>query len=336
MVSKKKEKVLAAFDEPLFKEGELDPTEQELEDFEESFGTVGQNTPQMIVPILDIVLPKDQPRKYFDEQSLRALSESIREKGVLQPIVVRKLHSGKYELIAGERRLKASRMAKRVHIPVIVHNVDDKEARSLQLVENLQREDLNAVEETLGTIMLISEELELSVEEVKALLYRIKHQKAGSTSGNNVITSQVALVERVFREVGRFSLESFVINRLPLLQMPEDVLLAIQSGQLEYTKAVEIGKKLKNHDQLRSEVLKEAIASKMPIRSLRERIKEVLNPHKNNKNKSLVSSSVKQFKKQIETLITTHGLENDKVLIEIIEEAESKIADYCATLSETA
>ena len=334
MTRKKKEKILATFEEPLFEEGELDPTEQELQEFEASFGTVSQDTPQKLVSILDIVVASDQPRKYFDEERLRSLSISIKEKGILQPIAVRQRDDGKYQVIAGERRLRAAKMAKKVRIPVIIHKVNEQEARTLQLVENLQREDLNPMEETVSTLELLAAALMLTAEEVKALLYQIKHLKAGSLAGNNVITSQAAVVERIFGEIGRFTVESFVVNRLPLLQMPEDVVAALVEGKLEYTKALEIGKKLKNHRELRAQILEEAIQSKLSIRELRERIKEVLTPpQKPQHNASQVNS--KRVTKEIAALITANHLERDTVVLEILEEAERKISDYCATRAKT-
>jgi ParB family chromosome partitioning protein len=98
------------------------------------------------VPIADIERPPDQPRTYFDETGLEELAESISESGVIQPLVVREGSDG-YELIAGERRLRASRKAGLDAVPVVIREVSDAEAYALALVENIQREDLNPIEE---------------------------------------------------------------------------------------------------------------------------------------------------------------------------------------------
>ncbi|MDO4742684.1 MAG: ParB/RepB/Spo0J family partition protein [bacterium] len=97
----------------------------------------------------------DQPRRFFDEESLAALSDSIKKHGVIQPLLVRPMSSGRYEIIAGERRWRASRMAGIEKVPVVVRETEEKQAAQLALIENLQREDLNPIEEALGYKKLI-------------------------------------------------------------------------------------------------------------------------------------------------------------------------------------
>jgi len=98
------------------------------------------------IPVDDVSPNPRQPRTSFDEQALAELAESIRAKGLLQPIVVRQLAEGKYELIAGERRLRASRLAGLETIPAVIRDVDDAESVQLALIENLQRQDLGPIE----------------------------------------------------------------------------------------------------------------------------------------------------------------------------------------------
>ncbi len=100
--------------------------------------------------ITDIEPDKDQPRKDFDEQILGELAKSIQEHGILQPIAVRPTLQGGYKIIAGERRWRAARKAGLTHVPVVIKEIDDDTAMELALIENLQREDLNPVEEALG------------------------------------------------------------------------------------------------------------------------------------------------------------------------------------------
>lgn len=110
-----------------------------------------------LLPIYKVEPNPDQPRHDFDEEELQALSESIAIHGVLQPLTVREIPNGYYQIIAGERRWRAARMANVSDVPVIVVEADDRKAMELALIENLQRQDLNPVEEALGYQSLIEE-----------------------------------------------------------------------------------------------------------------------------------------------------------------------------------
>lgn len=109
----------------------------------------------MTLPISKVEPRKEQPREYFDEAALQDLADSIEQFGLIQPIVARKLDSGYYQIIAGERRWRASRMAGLKEVPVRVIEADDRRTAELALVENLQREDLNPIEEAKGYKTLI-------------------------------------------------------------------------------------------------------------------------------------------------------------------------------------
>ena len=108
-----------------------------------------------LVNINDIEPKRDQPRKYFDDEALKELADSIAAHGVIQPLLVRPLSDGGYQLIAGERRWRASRMAGLSQVPVVVREMTDMEAMELALIENLQREDLNPIEEAEGYKLLM-------------------------------------------------------------------------------------------------------------------------------------------------------------------------------------
>lgn len=111
---------------------------------------------------------EDQPRKNFDDDSLEELANSIKADGVIQPIVVRKV-GDKYEIIAGERRFRASKLAGLEKVPIIVKNVSDRKARELALVENIQREDLNPIEEAIS-LKTLMEEYKLTQQELSDII----------------------------------------------------------------------------------------------------------------------------------------------------------------------
>ena len=115
------------------------------------------DSPYQLLPIHKVEPNPNQPRRDFDEEELEALAESITVHGIIQPLTVRELSSGYYQIIAGERRWRAARMAKLQEIPVVVVEADDKKAMELALIENLQRQDLNPVEEALGYQSLMDE-----------------------------------------------------------------------------------------------------------------------------------------------------------------------------------
>ena len=126
-----------------------------------------EKSPYQLLPIHKVEPNKNQPRQHFDEEELEALSASISIHGVIQPVTVRELSSGYYQIIAGERRWRAARMANLTEIPAVIIEADDKKAMELALIENLQRQDLNPVEEALGYRSLM-EDYGLTQEEAAA------------------------------------------------------------------------------------------------------------------------------------------------------------------------
>ena len=118
----------------------------------------GNQAPVHLTLAIDKLQPgKYQPRREITESTLLELAESIKQQGLLQPLVVREIASGDYEIIAGERRWRACQMAGKTDVPVIVHQVDDETAMAIALVENLQREDLNAMDQALAMQRLVTE-----------------------------------------------------------------------------------------------------------------------------------------------------------------------------------
>ncbi|EGL35602.1 ParB-like protein [Parvimonas sp. oral taxon 110 str. F0139] len=122
----------------------------------------------LTVELDKLMAREDQPRKNFDDDSLEELANSIKADGVIQPIVVRKVDD-KYEIIAGERRFRASKLAGLEKVPVVVKNVTDRKARELALVENIQREDLNPIEEAIS-LKTLMEEYKLTQQELSDII----------------------------------------------------------------------------------------------------------------------------------------------------------------------
>ena len=218
-----------------------------------------------------IQTPANQPRRYFDEEKLESLTESIRKHGILEPLLVRP-KNGKYELIAGERRLRASKQAGLSEVPVIILDLDDTAATQVRLIENLQREDLNPLEETEGILELLSLQLKIDSSEAVKLLQRLEHEEKGKVARNVTGSEQHNIIEEVFNSTGRMGWKSFLRNRLPLLNLPPELLEALRGGKIEYTKAKEINK-LKN-EEARKKLLEDAISNNLSLNQIKDKIKE--------------------------------------------------------------
>lgn len=148
---------------------------------------------------LSLIDPKsDQPRKHFDKNSLEELADSIAQNGLLQPILVREYGLGRYQIIAGERRFRASKIAGLTEIPAIILDKDDRKVAEIALIENIQREDLNPIEEAMA-FKALSEEYQLTQEELSI--------KVGKS-------------------------RSAIANSTRLLDLPEEVLTLVASGEL--------------------------------------------------------------------------------------------------------
>ena len=149
----------------------------------------------LILPISKVEPRREQPREYFDEQALQDLADSIAQFGVIQPVVTRKLDNGYYQIIAGERRWRASRLAGLTDIPVRVIEADDRRTAELALVENLQREDLNPIEEAKGYKTLM-EEYGLTQEETAKSVGRSRPAITNALRLLNLSAAVMDLVEK--------------------------------------------------------------------------------------------------------------------------------------------
>jgi ParB family chromosome partitioning protein len=223
------------------------------------------------VSITKIHLPQNQPRRYFGSEKLQQLADSIKQHGILEPLLVRPFKEGEYELVAGERRYRAAKEVGLDEIPVTIRQLSDREALQLALVENLQREDLNPIEETEGVLDLLSLTMDCGKDSIlDALTQMATAQKKGvETSGN--VSRQIETITTILESTIGITPESFRTSRLPLLNLPSDILDAIRQGKLEYTKARMIAR-IKDADQ-REAILEEVIAQELSLNQIRERIK---------------------------------------------------------------
>ena len=190
------------------------------------------------LPITEVENNSSQPRKSFDPAALEDLAESIRQHGLIQPLAVRKLPSGYYQIIAGERRWRAARMAGLGEVPVVILDVDDRTAAELALVENLQREDLNPIEEAAGYRTLM-EQYQMTQEDVAASV-----GKSRSAVANALRLLDLSDDLRVFLEDGRLSAgHARTLLSLPdaLRQRAADT---IMSGGLSVRQAEALAKRL--------------------------------------------------------------------------------------------
>ena len=244
--------------------------------FEAILGDLGASEPEAAaastVPLSAVRFNQRQPRKHVAEEGLHDLAASIRDKGVLEPIIVRRAGSG-YELVAGERRTRAATLAGLKDIPAIVVDIDDREALEIAIIENLQREDLNAVEETEAVIGLLEISLDLDGRKVVDLLQALYNEERGRVGARDVSERHRATVAALFRRLGRFSVSSFVSNRLPILAFPESLLSAVRTGKLAFTKAQAIARVEDPAD--RERLLAVALAEDLSLSQIRRRITEL-------------------------------------------------------------
>lgn len=168
-----------------------------LENTMEEGGKIGDSTVYML-PLSQIDPKSDQPRKHFDKEALEELANSISENGLLQPIIVREYLGGRYQIIAGERRFRASKIAGLSEIPVIIMDKDDRKAAEIALIENIQREDLNPVEEAMAFSSLMKE-------------YGLTQEELSARVGKS---------------------RSAIANTVRLLDLPEEVLNMVAAGEI--------------------------------------------------------------------------------------------------------
>jgi ParB family transcriptional regulator, chromosome partitioning protein len=273
-----------------------------------------------------ITLPASQPRRYFDPEKLRQLTESVRQHGILESILVRPSQKeGLYELVAGERRFRAAQEVGLSSVPVTIRELSDEESLQLALVENLQREDLNPVEETEGILQLLALRLKIPPIDVPPLLYKMRNEAIGTVNQNVLINSEAESVQTVFTEVGTITWESFVTSRLPLLRLPPEILEALQSGKIAYTKAQAIAR-VKDDNQ-RKELLGEAIAQDLSLSQIKDKVTTFKAAKVGNDNEPSLRSQIDEVLRQTKRSKVWDDPKKQRRLEKILAELKTLVGD---------
>lgn len=220
----------------------------------------GQPQQTSSLPVERLRPGRGQPRREFDPQKLTQLASSIREQGVLQPLLVRPA-GGEFEIIAGERRWRAAKLAELTEVPVIIRTLDDQQARQVALIENLQREDLNAVDEVDAKLELVALTLQLSPEAARKRLMQMLREGPGE---------QHQQLEALFEALGE-TWTSFAKNKLRILNWPEQILDAVRAG-LPFTSGALIARAEEQH-QVGLLGLAQAGASREELKAELQRLK---------------------------------------------------------------
>ena len=220
--------------------------------FEDAAPSFESDTRIETLPLREIEPDPGQPRKTFDDETLAELSASIAEHGLLQPIAVRPKPSGGYLIVAGERRWRASRMAGLTEVPVIVKDVTDEQAMELALVENLQREDLDPVEEAAGIRELMTR-CDLTQEQAARKLGKSRSALANSLRLLSLPETVLELLKSGFITIGHAK----VILGLPTPELQEEAAQMIADNQLNVRQAEALCKKL-------AKPAKEPVAAPLP------------------------------------------------------------------------
>jgi len=220
--------------------------------FEDAAPSFESDTRIETLPLREVEPDPGQPRKTFDDETLAELSASIAEHGLLQPIAVRPKPSGGYLIVAGERRWRASRMAGLTEVPVIVKDVTDEQAMELALVENLQREDLDPVEEAAGIRELMTR-CDLTQEQAARKLGKSRSALANSLRLLSLPETVLELLKGGFITIGHAK----VILGLPTPELQEEAAQMIADNQLNVRQAEALCKKL-------AKPAKEPVAAPLP------------------------------------------------------------------------
>ncbi|MBU7586212.1 MAG: ParB/RepB/Spo0J family partition protein [Nostoc sp. TH1S01] len=276
-----------------------------------------------ITVAIDLIeLSLKQPRRYFDLKKLAQLVESVKQHGILEPVLVRPIPHGKYELIAGERRIRAARTVGLFEVPIISLELDDQQALQIALMENLQREELNPVEETEAILELLSLSLKVSANEVISLLHRAFNAKQRNQKLNQNVLIQLEQIELLLSQIGKFNTDSFRSSRLPLLRLLEEILVSLRQGEIEYTKAQAISRV--KSEQQRADLLKTAIAENLSLSEIKTRVKALQSESQSH---NAVTERLNGINKLLRQKRSAINSQNQQKINQLLDEVEKLISE---------
>ncbi|MDD5407205.1 MAG: ParB/RepB/Spo0J family partition protein [Candidatus Cloacimonas acidaminovorans] len=227
-----------------------------------------EQTPQLgitTLPIASIKPNRYQPRKTFDPEKMAELTESIKENGIIQPLIVTKTSSSEYELVAGERRLEAAKQAGLEKVPVVIRSVSKKEQLQLALIENIQREDLNPIEEAIAYNTLVED-------------FGLTHNQISEIVGKDRAT---------------------VTNSLRLLKLPEEVKQMLVSGELNSGLARTV---LSVPPELQNSFAEYIIKYNLTVRQAEEKAKTFSSAKKEEPEKAKTNARIKELERELNNL----------------------------------
>lgn len=284
-------------------------------------GTRRKSVESVVALPLDELKPGPaQPRTHFDETLLAELADSIREHGILQPVLVRQ-RDGYFEIVAGERRCRAARLAGLAEVPALVREVSDQDARIIALLENLQREDLNPIEETEAVLELLALRLGSTPQEAFQTLERTKNallREPNSTPG------PLRAIEEVFTALGR-NWQSFLRNQARLIGLPEELYRAVSDNKLAYTKALVLAKV--EDGTKRRELLGKAVEDGIGIRELREAVRNISVRGTPDTQRKAVTERYKQVGTLLKRSSALEDRKRGSRILKLLEELEQLLID---------
>jgi ParB family chromosome partitioning protein len=257
--------------------------------------TVNVETNPSMADIESVIANPNQPRKIFKDEELRELSESIKENGVIQPLIVVKSNDGKFELVAGERRLRASKLAGLTQVPVIIKRATDREKMVMSIIENVQRSDLNCVEEALAYFQLMED-------------YKLTQEEVAKKVGKN---------------------RSTIANFLRVLKLPRDVVDMLQKEKLSFGHAKVLASVEDRNSCIK--IATQAMNEELSVRETEKLIKASKRPSKEKKveaTNTFFEEKLATYKNKLEQKTGYHfGIKSNKkgggqVILNFSNEAE--------------
>ncbi len=229
---------------------------------------VNTGVSENLLPI-SILQPSDaQPRRFFDESALKSLAGSIKSQGVLQPLLVRAVEGGRYEIIAGERRWRASKLAGLTDVPVIIRDLDDGKALEVALVENIQRSDLNPIDEAAGYLRLVNE-------------FNYTHEDMARVTGKS---------------------RSHITNLMRLLSLPEKIKDSVTNGLLSMGHARSL-LSLNGDESTQLRVAKRIIKNSLSVRETEDLVRKLADPNKKKRGRKATDLATKELETRVSSSI---------------------------------